>query len=119
MEIADLRAEIAASDAQAAFDALVAGFLAVDGLSVAAHEQGFLNSLRVHRGGDYCFAAVPNEDWVLAYIRKPELRRGRLTADDVLATFADARLSRQGEITLRIRDKATAEHWLAMIRDAG
>lgn len=119
MNIADLRDEIISSDAKAAFDTLIDGFSALAGMSMAAHEQGFLNSLRIHRGSDYCFAAVPNDEWVLAYIRKPELRRGRLTPESVLAVFADARLTNQGEITLRIRDAATAECWLAMIRAAG
>ena len=119
MNITDLRDEIVSADAKAAFDTIVEGFSAQADLSMNAHEQGFLNSLRIYRGGDYCFAAVPNDDWVLAYIRKPELRRGMLTTESVLAVFPDARVTRQGEITLRIRDAATAGRWLDMIRAAG
>ncbi|MCC6519476.1 MAG: hypothetical protein IT543_11570 [Tabrizicola sp.] len=115
MNIADLRDEIIAPDAKAAFDAMVNGFSALSVFSVHAHEQGFLNSLRISRGSDFCFAAIPNDEWVLAYIRKPELRRGQLTAESVMAAFPDARLTSKGEITLRIRDAATATRWLDMI----
>lgn len=118
MNIDDLRGEIASSDAKAAFDTLVAGFGALAGLSMAAHEQGFLNSLRIFRDSDYGFAVVPNDDWVLAYIRKPELRRGKLLPETVFEQFPDARMTSGGEITLRIRDAQTAARWLDMIRDA-
>ena len=116
MKIADLRDEIIAADAKAAFDVMVDGFSALAGFSVHAHEQGFLNSLRVRRGDDFCFAAIPNDEWVLAYIRKPELRRGQLPPESVTAAFPDARLNNKGEVILRIRDAATAGRWLDMIR---
>ena len=116
MKIADLRDEIIAADAKAAFDVMVDGFSAISAFSVHAHEQGFLNSLRIRRGDDFCFAAIPNDEWVLAYIRRPELRRGQLTPESVMAAFPEARLTGKGEITLRIRDAATAERWLEMIR---
>ena len=115
MKIADLRDEIVTADAKAAFDTIVEGFSAFADMSMNAHEKGFLNALRVYRDSDYCFAAIPNDEWVLAYIRKPELRRGKLTPESVLAVFADARLTNHGEITLRIRDAATAGRWLEMI----
>jgi hypothetical protein len=118
MNIADLRNEIISSDAKAAFDALVNGFSAFSGFSLHAHEQGFLNSLRIWRGRDFCFAAIPNDEWVLAYIRKPELRRGELTPHAVRSVFPDARVNSKGEITLRIRDATTAARWLDMIRAA-
>lgn len=114
MNLTDLRDEIGAADAKAAFDVLVNGFSSRPDFSVHAHEQGFLNSLRIWRGDDFCFAAIPNDDWVLAYVRKPELRRGRLNFEDVVAEFPDARLNKSGEITLRIHDAATAERWLSM-----
>lgn len=116
MKISDLRDEIVAPEAKAAFDVLVDGFAALAGFSVQAHEQGFLNSLRVRRGDDFCFAAIPNDEWVLAYIRRPELRRGQLTPESVMAAFPEARLNNKGEIILRIRDAATAAQWLEMIR---
>jgi hypothetical protein len=118
VKIADLRDEIASSDAKAAFDVIVEGFSTLGGFSMTAHEKGFLNFLRITRGQDYSFAAIPNDEWVLAYIRKPELRRGKLTPDNVIAAFPEARLTGKGEITLRIRDAATAERWLDMIRSA-
>lgn len=118
MKIADLRDEIVAAGAKAAFDVIVDGFTALAGFSVHAHEQGFLNSLRINRGDDFCFAAIPNDEWVLVYIRKPELRRGKLTPEMVMAAFPEARLTNKGEVTLRISDAATAARWLDMIRAA-
>ncbi|NEX47850.1 hypothetical protein [Pseudotabrizicola algicola] len=115
MNLNDLRAEIVAADAKAAFDVLVSGFSSRADFSVHAHEKGFLNSVRIWRGDDFCFAAIPNDEWVLAYIRKPELRLGRLSFEAVVAQFPDARLNKSGEITLRIRDAATAERWLSMV----
>jgi len=119
LKIADLRDEIAAADAKAAFDALVSGFSAMEGLSLLPHHKGFIDTLRVLRGDDYCFSNIPNDEWVLGYIRRPELRRGRLTREAVMASFPEAHLNAKGEITLRIRDAATAVRWLAMIRAAG
>ena len=113
--LTDLRDEIASAGAKEAFDVIVKGFSALAGLSLTPHEQGFLNSLRISRGEEFCFAVVPDDDWVLAYIRKPELRRGTLTPDAVQAEFPDARLTNKGEITLRIHDAATAVRWIEMI----
>jgi len=119
LTIADLRSEIAAAEARAAFDVLVEGFRGLTGMTLHAHHKGFINTLRILRGEDYCFSNIPNDEWVLAYVRKPELRRGRLTPEAVMAVFPEARLTNKGEITLRIRDTATAERWLGMIRAAG
>lgn len=116
MNIADLRDEIVAVDAKAAFDVIVEGFSTFAGISVRSHEQGFLNSLRIMRGDEFCFAAVPNDQWVLAYIRKPELKRGKIRPEAVMAAFPDARLTNKGEITLRITDAATASRWLELIQ---
>ena len=116
LNIADLRDEIASPDAKAAFDVIVEGFSASGEFALAAHEQGFLNSLRVMRDEDFCFAAIPNDEWVLAYIRKPELRRGKITPEAVIAAFPDARLTNNGEITLRIQDPGTAGRWLDLIK---
>lgn len=118
MEIADLRAEIGSEDAKAAFDLLVEGFAALD-LKAYAHEKGYISTLRVERGEDWCFAVNPAEDWILSYVRKPELRRGRLTEDALLNAFPDARVSKLGEVLLRIADAATASRWLDMVRAAG
>ena len=116
MNIADLRDEIATADVKAAFDVIVEGFLASGEYSMAAHEQGFLNSLRIMRGEEFCFAAIPNDEWVLTYIRKPELRRGLIKPEAVMAEFPDARLTNKGEVTLRIHNANTALRWLQLIR---
>jgi len=116
VNIADLRGEIGTADAKAAFDVIVEGFSTTGEYTVVAHEQGFLNSLRILRGDDFCFAAIPNAEWVLAYIRKPELRREKIKPDVVMAAFPDARLTNKGEVTLRIQDAKTAVRWLQLIR---
>lgn len=116
MNIADLRDEIATADAKAAFDVIVEGFSASGEFSLAAHEQGFLNSLRIKRGEEFCFAAIPNDEWVLTYIRKPELRRGKIKPEAVMAEFPDARLTDKGEVTLRLHNATTALRWLQLIR---
>lgn len=118
MTIADLRNEIVAADAKAAFDVIVEGFSKSADYTMAAHEQGFLNSLRVKRGEELCFAATPNEQWVLTYIRKPELRRGKIKPELVTMAFPEARLTSKGEITLRISDPKTAQRWFEMIQAA-
>ncbi|MCB6178880.1 hypothetical protein LHP98_12160 [Rhodobacter sp. Har01] len=119
LTIAQLREEIATSSAKAAFDVIVDGFSALGGLTLIAHHKGFINTLRILRGDEYCFSSIPNDEWVLACIRKPELRRGRLTPEEVLVAFPDAHVNSKGEVALRIRDAATASRWLEMIRAAG
>ncbi len=119
LTVSDLREAIASAGAKAAFDTLVDGFSALSGFTVRAHEQGYLNSLRIYRGEDWCFSAVPNQNWVLAYIRMPELRRGQLTYEQASAAFPEARETGSGEITLRIADKASALRWLEMIQHKG
>ena len=118
LNIADLRDEIASADAKAAFDVIVEGFSTSGEFSVAAHEQGFLNSLRVKRDEEFCFAAIPNDEWVLTYIRRPELRRGKIKPEMVMAAFPEARLTNSGEVTLRIPDAGTALRWLELIKAA-
>jgi hypothetical protein len=115
LNIAELRDAIASADAKAAFDVIVEGFLASGEFHVAAHQQGFLESLRIKRGDEFCFAVVPNDEWVLAYIRKPELRRERIKPEMVMAAFPDARLTNKGEITLRVSDAISANRWLQLI----
>lgn len=118
MEIAELRDEIVSERAKAAFDVISAGFSAASGFDVRTHEQGFLNSLRIFRGEEFCFALTPNDEWVLAYIRKPELRREVLSFEKVKEIFPEARMTKAGEITLRIKEKAEAEQWLALALSA-
>jgi hypothetical protein len=118
VNIAGLRDEIASADAKAAFDVIVEGFSSSGEFSVAAHEQGFLNSLRIKRGEEFCFAAIPNEEWVLTYIRRPELRRGKIKPEMVAVGFPEARLTKTGEVTLRISDASTAARWLQLIKAA-
>jgi hypothetical protein len=119
LTIADLRAEIVSAAARAAFDTLLEGFSAFGDCTLIPHHKGFINSLRVLRGDDFCFSNIPNDEWVLAYIRRPELRRGRLTTEIVMAEFPEAHLNRKGEVTLRVRDAATASRWVEMIKAAG
>jgi hypothetical protein len=116
LNIADLRDEISSADAKAAFDVIVEAFSSAGDFTVAAHEQGFLNSLRIKRGEEFCFAAIPNDEWVLTYIRRPELRRGKITPQMVTAAFPEARLTNSGEVTLRISDAGTALRWLEVIK---
>lgn len=118
VNIADLRDEIVAADAKAAFDVIVEGFSNSGDFSVFAHEQGFLNSLRIMRDEEFCFAAIPNDEWVLGYIRRPELRRGKIDPEAVLSAIPEARLTNKGEVTLRISDAKTAKRWLEVIRAA-
>lgn len=118
LTVAALREAIGTPEAAAAFDLLVEG-LAAMGLTVQPHEKGFVDTLRVERDGEWCLALNPAESWVLAYIRKPELRRGRLSVPDLLAAFPEARVSKAGEVLLRIHDPATATRWLDLLRAAG
>src|SRR5690606_7597000 len=101
--------------AQAAYYVITAGFSAAPGFELRAHEDGLRNSLRIFSAEEFCFALAPNDEWVLAYIRKPELRRGALTFEKVKSIFPEARTTKAGEITLRIKDEATAKEWLALV----
>ncbi|MEI4486775.1 hypothetical protein V8J36_11295 [Frigidibacter sp. MR17.14] len=118
MEITELRDACVSDAAKAAFDRLVEGLAAMPDLAMHAHEQGFKSALRVERGEEWVFAAVPGDEGVLAYVRKPA-QRGGVTPEAVTAAFPGARVSKSGEVIVRLDDAAAAERWLQLVSAAG
>ncbi|MEI4469873.1 hypothetical protein [Frigidibacter sp. MR17.24] len=115
MEISELRDACVSDAARATFDRLVEGFAARPDLSVFAHEKGFQSALRIERGEDWVFAAVPNDDGVLAYVRKPELRRGTVTPEALAAAFPGARTAKSGEVIVLLASPDEAARWLDVV----
>lgn len=116
MEISELRGGIVAEGAKVAFDTVVAGLSAIDGLALSTHENGFKSELRAERGEEWCFAVVPDADWVAVYIRKPEFRRETLRRRAVTAVFPEARIAKSGEVIVRLSDGEQAARWVDLIR---
>ncbi|WP_372892143.1 hypothetical protein [Rhodosalinus sp.] len=61
------------------------------------------------------FAFIPTAEWLLFYVRKPELKHGRLSLATVRKAFSDAEMNPSGEIIFRIRSRAEAFHAAALI----
>jgi hypothetical protein len=116
---ADLLALIQGEDARAAFTFLEESFGALPGVTLAVASHGYMTSLRVMRGDDWCYALVPGETWVLAHIRRPELRRGRITERAFCARFAEARVGTGGELKMRIHDLAEAGAFFDYVQTVG
>lgn len=89
------------------------------GLTARPTSKGFIaHDLRIEGAGNWYFSAVLNEGWVLWYFRKPAFRDGLANFDRVRATFPQAHVTPSREITLRVRDAATAQAVVAHIRAA-
>lgn len=115
----DLLAMIQGEEARAAFSFVEASFRSLPDTTLIAASHGYMTSLRVMRGDDWCFAFVPNQTWVLAYVRRPELRRGHITERAFCTRFPEARVGTGGELKLRIHDLAEAGAFFDYVQAAG
>jgi hypothetical protein len=106
-------------EVRAAFDTLVEAFVDDPRIEVACGPPGARPGqkmdVRFYKDGDQGFAFIPTAEWLLFYIRKPELKHGRLSLDTVRAVFPEAETNSSGEIIFRIRSKAGAFHAAAFI----
>ena len=74
-----------------------------------------MSSLRIRRGGDWAFSVSPAANWLLFYVRNPELRRGRITVAEVKSLFPQASERRDGEITVRLDGTDSARRLMELV----
>lgn len=87
------------------------------GVSIEPESHGYMSSLRVKRGEDWCFSLVPTQKWLLGYVRKPEIVSGRLSLRLVQELLPDAGEKRKdSEITVRLRTFDEVLQFIALIR---
>ena len=78
-------------------------------------KHGYMSSLRIRRGEAWAFSVSPAANWLLFYVRKPELRRGRITFASVREAFPEAVERKDGEITVRLTTAEMASRMVALI----
>lgn len=70
---------------------------------LAPESHGQMASLGVYEDAAWLFSFAPAQQWVLAYIRPPELRRGRLTLSHIQAVLPQAGTPQAEHISVRLR----------------
>lgn len=113
--IHDWREVVADDGARRAFDAMIAWARRDPKLECFPHPQGYIRSFRFLRGINLELAFAPNQQWLLFYFRAPYLRNSEDQRDRVRLAFPDAKTTSSGEISLRIKDEATAQQVIAYV----
>ena len=79
--------------------------------------HGYMASLRIKRGNGWCFAIAPAQQWLLGYVRKPELKRGKLDFEQVVSEFPHAERKREDdEITVRLGSFDEISRFIGLVR---
>lgn len=106
--IFEYRDVVADDSAKRAFDVLLEWARSSRRLECFPKKQGYIRSFRYFRGAAWEFAFIPNAQWVLFYFRKPALKHGKITTNEILRRFPDAKELKGGDISLRISDTERA-----------
>ena len=70
-------------DVRKAFVFLHLGFSRLGDLQAEVGRHGVMKSLRFYDQGAWCFAFAPARQWVKAWVRPPEYRKGLLQLSDL------------------------------------
>lgn len=77
--------------------------------------HGLIKDFRFIRGGEWDFAFIPNQKWLLFYFRKPALRHQKYSRSEIMCRFPNANENNAGEFTVRISTVAEAVSLAAYI----
>ena len=96
-------------DAKEALAYLLMAFSRLNGCYCEPHSHGYMSSLRIIDGTDWCFAFSPARNWVLAYIRPPGLQKNRILVADLQMELPHAEDRGDDHLTVRIGDADQAQ----------
>jgi hypothetical protein len=88
----------------------------LDGINVEPESHGYMSSLAIRREDKWCFSLAPAKLWLLLYVRKPELARGKLDLATVREVFSDVSERSDGELTVRLRSVRDVQRLREMIK---
>jgi hypothetical protein len=86
----DILAKFDSEDARCAFVFLHLSFSRFCGCRAVVGEHGVMRSMRILDNGDWSYAFASARNWVKAWIRPPEFRRGRISLSDLSAVLPHA-----------------------------
>lgn len=75
-------------------------------VSVSMYRHGYMASLRIERMDEWAFSLVPAKQWLLLYVRRPELLRGRIGFGELASVFDGVKKRADGELTVRLPDRS-------------
>ncbi|MAC89736.1 MULTISPECIES: hypothetical protein [Maricaulis] len=108
-----LYAKIETQEVACAFWCAVLEMPRIPDIAIEAETHGYMSSLRIKRGGDWCFSLAPAREWLLFYVRRPELKRSKLDYARVKSVLSQSEERGDGEITARV----SSEHEILKICD--
>jgi len=117
----DLLARIESQGVMAAFDLLVTGMGGLGVFELSPNILGRKKSLHFKSGKVSYFAFVANNAWLLWYFRRPGLRDGIFSSDELKSVFSALEFSQRTEpekveAVIRIRSQHEAEAVMSFVR---
>ena len=114
----DLQDKLQSRSAREAFAFLHLNFARMPGCQCEAEAHGMVSSLRVRDHGDWCYSFSTARDWVLAYVRPPEYRKGRLTLKMLQSRLPDASDGGDEHLRVRLHTVADAQAFFSVVSAA-
>ena len=85
-------------------------------LWIAPYMRDWIQSAAIFRGDSCSFALSPAKRWVLAYLRKPEMRHGLVTPEAFKLEFPGTEQNGSGEYTIRLESPSMFERFVDLLR---
>ena len=113
-----LQERLISAEARAAFAFLHLNFARLPGCVCEAEAHGVVCSLRVRDQGEWCYSFSTARDWVLAYVRPPEYRKGRIRLHDLQRALPAAEDRGDEHFRVRIRTLAESQRFFTVVAAA-
>ncbi|MGF6862081.1 hypothetical protein ABIE69_002661 [Rhodobacteraceae bacterium MBR-64] len=114
----ELYDKISSDPVRLAFALLHLNLSRLPGCVVEAEAHGNVSSLRVRDNGAWCYSVSTAQNWLLAYIRPPEYRKGRLTHAHLLQHLPDAQDRGDEHLSVKLYSAEDAEIFFGLIQQS-
>ncbi len=95
-------------DCRQAFAFLVGSAAVMRGFECLPDHHGEVRDFRYYKEGECLFAFIPNQKWLLFYIRKPAQKDAKFAREAVFSVFPEASENNSGEFTVKVSNLAQA-----------
>ena len=102
-------------DARLALSACILRFGSQPELILAAERHGEVASVAINDHSDWVYSLAPAQNWILGRVRPPEVRKGRLSFEALVAAFPDAKTPQDEHYTVRLHNYAEAEKFCSVV----
>jgi hypothetical protein len=95
-------------DARNAYSFLVGWSSSLKDFECMPNKHGEVRDFQFWVDGNYYFAFIPNQQWLLFYFRIPSQRNKKFSRDAIFQHFPEASENNKGEFTIKVKDLKTA-----------